>query len=81
MQQSERLISVNENGALQFIYDDDLAFLTELGDATTKRASQVEPTDNNEWTATMNDGTVLGPFKLRQEALAAEIEFLKERIL
>lgn len=80
MQQNEHIISVDESGSLQFVYSDDLYFLLKLGETTTTRASNVEPAGNDQWTATMTDGTALGPFDLRKDALSAEVEFLKERL-
>lgn len=79
----EFLIGVNDNGGLQFVYDDELAFLSALGATSTRRASHVEPNDNGLWTADMSPvgGPVLGPFDLRGEALAAEVEWLKENVI
>lgn len=71
-------IGVSDSGALIFIYDDSLEFLKTLGNFSIKRASHVEPTEDGRWTAEMLDGTVLGPFDLRKDALEAEVEYLKE---
>jgi hypothetical protein len=73
---------VDDNGNLQFVYSDDLVFLSELGKPTTKRASHVEPVIDG-WTADMSPvgGPFLGPFTLRSQALAEEVEWLKENIL
>ena len=75
-------ITINPDGSLQFIYDDDLAPLLSIGQATTRRASHVEPAASEGWTADMSpvqSGVVLGPFRLRSEALAAERALLAER--
>lgn len=80
---TEFLIGVDDNGSLQFIYDDELAvMLADLGTMETKRASHVEPC-GNQWTADMNPvgGPVLGPYDLRGDALAAEVDWLKTNII
>lgn len=69
-------------GELRFIWTDDFAELASLGEANIRRVSHVEPTDDGRWEADMSPvepGVVLGPFKLRSDALAAEIEWLKDR--
>jgi hypothetical protein len=60
------------------IYDDDISELLTLGESNILRASHVEPA-GREWTADMGpvEGPVLGPFALRQDALDAEIAWLK----
>ena len=88
---SEHTIKIRD-GRLTFVYDDALAFLLDEGDATVTRVSHVEPYDGSGgpefaarhpgswWTADMSpvDGPVLGPFKTRAEALAAERAWLAE---
>ena len=32
------------------------------------------------WTAAMNDGTLLGPYRLREEALRAEVKYLEAKL-
>ena len=72
------------NGSLSFVWDDALADLLDVGDATIERASHVEPCDGTGdglwWTADMGPvgGPVLGPFKTRADALAAERAWLTE---
>jgi hypothetical protein len=84
-------ISIHD-GHATFVYDDALAELLTEGDATIERVSHVEPYDGSGgdafaarhaglwWTADMSpvDGPVLGPFKTRAEALAAERAWLTE---
>lgn len=75
-------VTIRTDGSLQFIYDDELAPLLALGQATVTRASHVEPAAGGGWTADMSPvepGIVLGPFPLRSEALAAEREWLAGR--
>ena len=81
-----------ENGTMSFVYDDALADLCDAGDTIVNRVSHVEPYDGSGgdvfaskhagswWTADMGpvDGPVLGPFKTRSEALAAERAWLTE---
>ena len=68
--------------SLSFIYDDRLADLCEEGDAVTQRASHVEPAEGGGWTADLApvNGPVLGPYRLREEALAAEVAWLQEHL-
>jgi hypothetical protein len=78
--QNEFSIAIKPDGTMSFIYDDRLAGLCEEGDAHTTRASHVEPTAKGGWSADMSpvNGPILGPFRLREEALAAECEWLNE---
>jgi hypothetical protein len=66
-------------GTLKYIYDDSLLPLTKLGQATTKRASHVEP-ENNSWVVDLSpiNGPKLGPFQLREQALQAERAWIHE---
>ena len=72
-------IRIKNDGA-RFIYTDKMAgFIRRASsEGSARRVSHVEP-DGDGWTATMDDGTVLGPYPLRQEALDAEREYLAER--
>lgn len=78
------LITITPRGEIVFIYSDALAPLLNEGSARVKRASQVEPHPDGGWTADMtpfqSDGPILGPFALRQEALAAEVRWLEEHL-
>jgi hypothetical protein len=74
-------IDITPDGMIHFLYYDELAPLLELGSSTIKRASHVEPeTVDGEtvWYADMAPcrGPKLGPFKLRVDALAAEVQWL-----
>lgn len=73
----EFTIGLNENGDLVYVYDDSISFLQDLGEFSVRRASHVEPTEDGKWTASMVNGPVLGPFELRGQALAAEVDYLK----
>lgn len=69
-----------ENGVVSFIYHDEDVELLDLGEARIERASHVEPAEGGGWTADMSPrgGPVLGPFKLRQAALDAEVAWLED---
>lgn len=75
-------IFVDAGGDIRCIYSEDVD-LTELGPASIRRASHVEPTDDGYWTADMApmDGPVLGPYQHRSGALDAEVEWLEGRLL
>jgi len=68
-----------EDGVVTFIYNDALADVLDLGDVDMRRVSHVEPA-GRAWTADMSPvgGPVLGPFPLRQDALDAEVAWLRE---
>lgn len=76
-------INIQPDGSLSFIWNDALQPLLELGTPTVRRASHVEPTEDGKWTADLTPSgvpgaPVLGPFDLRQDALAAEVAWLQE---
>ena len=68
-----------KDGQMRFVYSDALQGLMEQGKTTVRRASHVEPCEGG-WSADLSpvNGPVLGPFKKRQTALDAEVEWLKE---
>lgn len=76
-------IFVRPDGSVEFLYEDGLQPLLDLGPATITRASHVEPTPDGRWTADLSPrgGPVLGPFMLRQEALDAERAWLEVHVL
>ena len=80
---SKKIITVKPDGTMTFVYDDRLKGLMGHGQATIKRASHVEPTPDNQWTADMSPsgGPVLGPFPTRQAALDAEVEWINGHVL
>ena len=73
---------VQADGSLRCLYDEAVD-LSALGQVTICRASRVEPTDNGQWQADLSPvgGPVLGPFTLRSEALAVEVEWLRRHWL
>lgn len=75
-------VFVGPDGLLKFVYDDELQPLLTLGQAIVARASHVEPTAGNCWTADMgpSGGPVLGPFAFRWVALGAERQWLDRQM-
>ena len=78
----ERVLVVAPSGGVQTLYDERLD-LTALGPLTIERASHVEPTADGRWTVDLSPvgGPVLGPFPLRSEALAAEVDWIQSHLL
>jgi len=73
-------LTIDRQGGVRAIWDDRLAFLGSIGRMRINRASHVEPTTGGQWTADLSpvNGPVLGPFPLRQQALDAEVAWLRE---
>jgi hypothetical protein len=72
------IIMVAEDGeSITTIYSDDIDF-DDIGKATIKRASHIEPHPDGGWTADMSPvgGPTYGPFPRRSDALAAELAWL-----
>ena len=69
------------DGGVKCIYDEALD-LREIGKLQITRASHVEPDAEGYWWADMGpvEGPVLGPFRNRTEALAAERGWLHQRM-
>ena len=76
------VLTITPTGDVQFIWEDALQPMLELGQPVIRRASHVEPTANGQWTADLAPlgGPLLGPFPLRQSALDAEVAWLHEHI-
>lgn len=73
------LVKIDTRGKLEFIWNDALAPLLEIGVGTIKRASHVEPTPEGKWEADLSpvSGPLLGPYDTRGEALGAEVAWLE----
>lgn len=84
MSKREVRVKISDGGRLSLIYSDELAGLLAKGATVpdTRRVSHVEPAAGGGWAADMSpvDGPVLGPFTLRQEALDAELGYLREHL-
>jgi hypothetical protein len=72
------LMIFDTNGSVSCLYSDILE-LDQIGRLTISRGSHVEPTLDGQWTADMSPvcGPVLGPYRSRKEALAAEVDWLE----
>ncbi len=72
------LLDIAPDGTLNFLWDDALAPLMELGESTLFRASHIEP-QGIEWVADLSPvgGPTLGAFPLRNDALTAERDWLQ----
>lgn len=66
---------IRPDGEVATLYQEVLD-LAALGARKIERASHVEPDDQGRWWAQIIEGPQLGPFELRSEALAAEVEWL-----
>ena len=78
-------VNVRPTGKAQAIYVDApelVELMQALGPTRIRRASSVEPTDDNRWTADMaaSGGPILGPFDRRAQALAAEVSWLRQHL-
>ena len=82
MRRQKLEISIGADAAIRFIYDDAARFLLNQGEATVRRASAVEPS-GTEWTADMSPvgGPILGKFERREDALKAEVSWLKKNYI
>ena len=70
---------VSGTGEVRSIYSEAFP-LSHLGKLSISRASHVEPNSVGQWMADLSpvDGPLLGPFEFRTEALAGEIDWLRE---
>ena len=68
---------VSPSGTVRCLYGEELD-LGALGQPSITRASHVEPDQHGRWLADLSpvDGSCLGPFNSRSQALAAESEWL-----
>ena len=72
-------IVITSDGSVRYIYS-DLLDLHTLGRLQIRRGSYVEPTPEGYWQVDLSPvkGPRLGPYRKRQEALDAEIQWLEE---
>ena len=74
------VIAVQPDGSLEFVYHDDFVELLREGASAIERASEVEPFKDG-WAADIIGGPFLGPFPLRAEAIAAEVDWIEQHRL
>ncbi len=69
---------VDAAGTIRCLYGEKID-LSSLGGMTIVRGSQVEPDEDGQWSADLSpvSGPVLGPFRLRSQALTAEARWLE----
>ena len=70
---------VQPDGSVHCVYAERIDLST-LGSVSISRASHVEPDDNGCWHADLSPvgGPLLGPFPRRSQALAAEVDWLRQ---
>ena len=70
------------SGSARCVYSDTLP-LASIGRLRIERASHVEPNDKGEWIADLSpvSGPTLGPFSKRADAIAAEVQWLRDNWL
>lgn len=75
------IMTVDQRGTTRCLYTEDVD-LDEIGAVTLRRGSHVEPADGG-WSADLAPvgGPVLGPFRKRSEALAAEVDWIEAHVL
>ena len=73
---------IESNGGVRCIYNEAVD-LHSLGKPVITRASHVEPNSTGRWIADLApvDGPTLGPFEKRTDALAAEVQWLRDHWL
>jgi len=73
---------IDTGGTIRCVYS-EMIDLAELGKLTIRRASHVEPDASGKWWADMAPvhGPMLGPFKGRHNALAAEREWIEASLV
>ena len=70
------------SGSARCVYSDTFP-LASIGRLRIERASHVEPNDKGEWIADLSpaSGPRLGPFSKRTDAIAAEVQWLRDNWL
>ena len=73
---------ITPEGMVRCVYGEAID-VNKLGPVHIRRGSHVEPTADGEWMADLApaDGPTLGPFSSRSEALAAEVNWLRDHWL
>jgi len=73
---------IEPTGNCRCVYSEAID-VRQIGEASIRRGSHVEPTADGRWTADLSpvNGPILGPFSTRSEALDAEVTWLLENWL
>lgn len=77
-------LTIDENGQGRCIYTDELADYLEETGAKVRRASNVEPGPDGGWIVDLSPSggpANVGPFKLREDALKYEVQWLEKNYL
>ena len=71
-------LMIRPNGTVHCLYGEELD-LHQIGSLAIARGSHVEPDATGQWTADLSpvNGSMLGPFSSRSDALAAERQWLE----
>lgn len=78
------IFEVDKEGKTKFLYTEEYTKLMDEGTCEITRASNVEPCPGG-WKVYLKDGHTLvaedgHPFKLRSEAIKAEVEYLENKM-
>lgn len=70
------------DGSVRFVWDDALAELVAQGKPIIRRVSEVVPGQDGRWWSVLGriGGPSLGPFAKSADAIAAEVEWLRENL-
>jgi len=73
---------ITGTGVIRCLYGEEIP-LASLGRLAIRRASTVEPDAEGDWQAGLAPvgGPILGPFRRRSEALAAEMQWLNTHLM
>jgi len=71
-------VHISPDGTLTYLYTEDVD-LYHMGEVTVSRLSNIEPV-GLEWEVIMRDGTNLGRYPKRSQALKAEVEYLEKHL-
>ena len=76
-----QIIEIDCEGVLRFVWDDSLAELMAEGNGRIERASHIEPR-GAEWFVDLRPlkGPVRGGFLLRSDAIAFELDWIREKL-
>lgn len=77
----EWILVVDNNGDVHGLWS-DIIDVRELGECFVERASSVEfCNDSKKWQVILSDGTFLGEWDSREDAIDNEVSFLQNKLL